>query len=122
MKNKKAQAVLIGVIIISTIILTIGISMTMLNLSMLKISKNNTNAASIYINTDGCAEESLIRQSRNNGYLGETLIVDATTCIITVTGTDNARTININASIQNYTRQLQIDVILDHSFFSMNKF
>ncbi|MBU0667738.1 hypothetical protein KJ951_03395 [Patescibacteria group bacterium] len=112
MKNKKGEAVLIGVVIISMIILIIGISMTMLNLSVIQISRNHTNATTLYVNTEGCAEESLIRLNRHNDYTGETLVIDTTTCIIIVSGSGGTRTINISASDADYTRKLQIGVIL----------
>lgn len=112
LKNKKGFTVLTLVIILSSILLIISLSIGLNSIAENQISLYSSKNTQILINSEGCAQEALIRLSRNNLYLGETLTLNETTCIITVSPPAQNRTISISASNGNYNKDLQIDVTI----------
>jgi len=101
-------AVLTSVIIISAVLLVIALSLGVNSISENQIGMYQSKAQRVFVNADGCAEEALIRLSRDNAYTGETISIDSTSCVISVAG----NVITVRATNTNYSKSLRINVIL----------
>jgi uncharacterized protein YihD (DUF1040 family) len=111
--HKKGATIILGVMIISTIILVIASSMTMINITVAKNSDHFSYSTELDINMEGCAEEALLKLARKSDYSGETLALDDTICLISVTGEDPDRTIVIEAVNSDYTQKTEVDVTIN---------
>lgn len=111
-KTRKGATILMIMIVISAVILILAMNMGITSVMQNQINMYQTAGNELSFHLDGCAGEALARLNRDNGYTGETLDMDGTNCLITVTGTGATRAIEINATATNYTKNLQIDVII----------
>lgn len=107
---------MILVLITGIVIITTAISLGLGSVNSSQIRVSQSISGGIFFNIDGCAEEALARINRNNSYSGETIIINNTSCVITVSGTETMRTVNIVGTNSDYTRSLQINVTIFPSF------
>lgn len=114
--SPQGAAVLILILIIAAIGLMLSLSLGLRAISENQIGLYLSQSSRIFINMDGCAEEALIRLNRNNAYIGETLILNNTSCVISIVSSGDVRTINITASQTDYAKKLRINVILSPVF------
>jgi hypothetical protein len=106
----QGAATLISILIITTVILTISLSLGISALNESQSSFYHSYFGRMFLNTDGCAEEALTKMDRNNSYTGETLVINNTSCVITVSGSGKLRTLLVTATNTDFTRKIQIDV------------
>lgn len=82
---KKGQA-LLPIIFIAAIALTLGISAVSLIIANLKENFSFREGTKGYFLTESCLENGFLRLLRNPNYTGETLQLEDSLCIITVSG------------------------------------
>ena len=115
MYNKGGTA-LLGVMIISMIVLIIGSSIATVNIAAGKGLGHYNKETTTFVNADGCAEEALIRMHRNSTYAGESISIDDSSCVISVSGSDSTRVLDIQATNGEYIKKLQIDVTISPTY------
>ena len=104
---------IVSVIIISSIvsIVMIKIALGALSETLLNFEKNQGQIVTSLSET--CTMEALIQLNRDNTYTGGTYNYDAGDCSVTVTGTDNNRTIAMSATdINDYSKEIEVAVTL----------
>ena len=70
----------------------------------------------VFIKTDGCTEEALIRLNRDNSYSGGVFTIGEVECTVSVSGMDPDRDITITGVGDEITRDLFIRVQLIPTF------
>ncbi|MFH0820933.1 MAG: hypothetical protein V1908_04115 [Candidatus Peregrinibacteria bacterium] len=88
---------------------TTGIQETQNNLRY-GLSKNVFSAG------NGCLEDALMSLNQNHNYSGSSLVVDGVSCTITISGSGTARTVDVVAVNDGYTRHFQADADWNSSF------
>lgn len=113
-RNKKEQGfiLLIAVIIITAVISVILVKTSLSALTGLNGSVVDLNGLNAEYQAESCGQEALISLNRDNAYAGGNFALGAGNCIIIVSGSANARTINATGVLNNYYRSLNINVTL----------
>jgi hypothetical protein len=113
--ERGAAGLLVMIVVLAVAVLIVS-STALHGLDDLEIGYEQQVGSDILLSAESCAEEALLRLSRNNTYNGGTLNVGAVACTITVTGTPcGACTIGVDATDQNFTRHLEVDVTVSGS-------
>jgi len=115
-EDQRGIAILIVVLVLGAVILLLSMTLGLGSISENQISLYQGQATEMFINADGCAEEALTKINSDNNYVGGNLTIGATSCTITVSGNGNTRTIDINATKNNYSKFLQLTVNLSPTF------
>ena len=110
------MAVLISMIIIASAITVIAVGMGLNSITENQINLAQSYSSRVLLNTDGCAEEALTRMNRNSSYTGETITLDNTSCVITISGTGTSRTITATSTNGIYSKIIQITVTIFPTF------
>lgn len=98
----------VGILIVSTTAL-VGID-------DLEIGFSQEAGSQAILAAESCAEEAMLRLSRNNSYTGGSLMVGESSCIIAVTGTScGSCTIDVVSTRDNFTRNVQVGVTVSGS-------
>jgi hypothetical protein len=115
-KDQSGVAVLMVVLIVASVLLSIALTMGNASITENQINLYQSQSNQLMQNLDGCGDEALIRLNRNSLYAGETLILDGTTCVISLSGSGSTRTISILGSKDAYTKKLQINATIFPTF------
>lgn len=110
--TQRGATVLVAMIIISAVILILALNMGMSSIIQNQINLYQTQGNELSFNMNGCAYEALTRLNRDNSYTGETIEVDDSECVVSITGTGASRTVDITATLNNYTKTSQINVTI----------
>ena len=78
------------------------------------------NSSIAFIKSEGCAEEGLIRLSRDSGYTGGTYLLDGLSCNLSVSGTGDNRIVVASGSEGDFTHHIVIGLQLSPSFAIMD--
>ena len=114
--DQRGAAALIVVVILLAVSALIVSSTALLGLDDLEIGYSAQLSGDVLLSAESCAEEALIRLSRNNSYNGGSLTVGEAQCTITITGEPcGACTIDVEATAENYTRNIQVGVTVSGS-------
>lgn len=108
--KQEGQVAVISVLIlfaVGTIVMVTGVLITLDTAKNTAIEKESSRA--FYL-ADGCIEEGLYRYKQDETYAGSNLNVDDGSCIITVTGEGEPKTITAQANVGDQTRKLQVGV------------
>ncbi len=119
-QKQKGAAILVSMIIISALILIIALNLGLSSISQNQMNLYQSKSSRIFLNIDGCAEEALTKLNRNNVYTGESLVIDNTSCTISVSGSGTARIVSITATNDVYSKNLQINVTIFPTFAIMS--
>ncbi len=111
-KNQKAFAALLTIIIIGAAALVIGLTATILGLGDLEMAYDSQQGEETFSIADSCIEEALRRIRLDSAYTGDTLSLGDGSCIIGVTGTDPNRTVSVTSTMGNYYKKLQVGITI----------
>lgn len=111
-RTQSGAAVLMAVMILTAILVSISLTVGLSSIAENQINIYQTQSNRLFVNADGCAEEALTRLNRDNNYTGGTVNLDTTSCIITVSGSGNVRTITVAATRTDYSKSLEVQVTL----------
>lgn len=100
------------VIITAAIISVILIKTSLSSLTQLLYTNTSMNTLESKFLATGCLHEALINLNRNHDYSGETHNLSYGTCIISISGSDNTRNVNVQSEIGNYYLDYQASVQL----------
>jgi len=108
---KRGGAAIVAMIVISAMVILIATSYGLIALGNLEIGFASQKSGGLILSADSCAEEALIRLSRDNTYSGGSLTLGDVACTITVTGTPcGTCSIDAEASVAGFTRNIQAGV------------
>jgi hypothetical protein len=102
------------------VIAIVSLSIAFLGISSRLNTFNLFQSEQVFIKTDGCAEDALIRLNRDDSYAGGSYNVDDVNCTIVVTGLGDERNLNVIGESDYYTHDLSIDVRLAPDFAITN--
>lgn len=103
---------LITVIVISAIILSVGLTISLLGVNELLFGFIADQSHQALQMADACTEEAYFRLKKNSSYTGGTLSLGGGSCTATVTGSGTTRTITVSATVGNFTRRITTNVTL----------
>lgn len=103
-------------IILGAVITLIVISITLIGISGRANSFYWGQSEIVFVKTEGCLEEGLIRLKRNSAYMGGSYLVDGANCTVEVSGTGDLRTIQTNGSENNFYQHLIAEVQIAPDF------
>ena len=107
--------------IITTLILTVALVAITIGIILNGISSrgntlNLSLSEKVFIPTEGCAEEALIRLRRNNDYAGGRYAIGGVDCVVSVEGNGDNRDILVAGEKSNITRNLLVRARINPSF------
>ena len=111
--NQSGFMMILSVIIMTSVITVIVVRTTLSSLTRIETRGVGLISGKIAYLSQSCLDEALISLNRDNSYIGTTFSLDAGDCDIVVSGSGNTRTIDITATIDNYSQDIQADVTLD---------
>lgn len=114
-KNTQGIA-LLTVIILSSVILMLAVNVTLLGIS----SRGNvfylTQSGQVFVEGEGCVEETLLQLKRNVDYAGDVFTSGSVACTSVITGTGADRNALVTATRDEFTRDFSLTVQVDPSF------
>jgi hypothetical protein len=105
---RKAQVLLIAVLVVGTVILVVAVGMAKKGIAELSAGLDARQSLRASALADGCANEALLRLSRNHSYQGGTMQLWDGSCVVTVSGSLNHQTIDVSATVNTWTRKLTV--------------
>lgn len=116
LSDQRGAAALVVMIVILAMALLVVTSTAFIGVDDLDIGYASELSGDVLLSAESCAEEALIRLSRNPSYTGGSLTVGEAACTITVSGTPcGSCTIDVAAVGESYTRNIQVVVSVSGS-------
>lgn len=113
--ERGSAAIIVTIITLAIAVLVISVT-ALIGLDDLEIGRSSLSGGNAILSAESCAEEALIRLSRNNNYSGGVLAVGETVCTIAVLGTPcGSCVIDAQASDGVYTRKIQVGITMTSS-------
>lgn len=110
--ERGAAAITVMIIIVAMAMLVVS-STAFVRIDDLDMGYSTGVSGDALLSAESCAEEALIRLSRDSSYSGGSLEVGIATCTISVTGTPCGNcTITVEAIAQDYTRNVQVGITI----------
>ena len=113
LKTKKGVAALMTMIIIVGIFMVIGLIAARLGINELIYGADVDRSNELAQIADSCAEEAYYRIKLDSTYSGGTLTFTKGSCIITISGGGSTRTVDIESSVGDLTRNFSHDISLE---------
>lgn len=112
LKTHSGMTLLIVVLIISAVAILLATTAGLTGIDALQVGIRQDATLEAFAGADGCMEVALKKLHDDNGYIGETVTLSGTTCVITVTGSGSTRTVKARASYSSaaYIREIQANV------------
>ena len=88
------------------------IRLTLSTITELDNANTGNRGQATKIFTEGCVEEALIKLNRDNDYTGETFNFTPGDCTVSISGTDNDRTLTVYGEVNDYFHNLSLEVTL----------
>ena len=108
--ERGAAALMIMVIILAVAVLLVS-STAFIGVDDLEIGFAEQAGSHALIAAESCADEAILRLSRDNTYVGGSLIVGESTCTVIVTGVPcGSCTIAVTSARDSFTRRLEVGV------------
>lgn len=118
-KNERGAAALLTIVLIGAATLLMAVSVARLSVGELEMGYLEGKGSSALASADGCAEEALQRLRKNNSYTGGTFSVGGASCIIVVTGSGASRTISSTATVDTFTKKIQMQVAINNAVLTI---
>ncbi|MBI4713857.1 hypothetical protein HY771_01595 [Candidatus Uhrbacteria bacterium] len=110
-KDERGAVALIVMVIFMAVLVLVVSRVALTGLDELAANQSAQIGTTTILSAESCAEEALLRLSRDNSYAGGSLTVGEVACTISVSGTPcGSCTVDVTASASNYTRRIQADV------------
>ncbi len=114
--SRPGAMLLMTVLIAGAVALTIGLSIALRGIGELDMGFSENQTLETLAIADGCAQEALLRLSRDSDYLGATgLTVGEGACNITVSGSGDERTVSVDATLDRWSRNVTMELDLSTS-------
>jgi hypothetical protein len=114
-KDNQGISALLTIVIIGAAGLLMAYSSVVMGLGELEMGYDAQQGKQAFSVADSCVEEAYYRLKLDSGYTGGTLNFDSGSCIIAITGSGSNRTINIEASLGDYTQKIESEVTISGS-------
>ncbi len=114
--HNKGAIALTATIIMAAVILTISVGAVFMGVSSRMDAYHLLSSERVFVKTEGCAEEALIRLHRDSDYSGGNYEIDGVSCTVEVSGAGETRTVTIAGSGENFRHSFQIGVHMDPAF------
>lgn len=111
-QNEKGYIAFITVLIIAALVLGVIISLPLITTDNLRSSLALKKGIETKELANSCAEIALIEIQKDINYEGESLSLEPGSCIISVADIDSGKEINIEATVEEYIKTLDIQVEL----------
>jgi len=117
MKSKTRGAIaLITMVVLGAVVTIIVTSTIILGVSSRQNALHLNQSSVVFIKADGCLEEALLRLNRDDAYGGDTYEIGDMECEISVSGSEDERTITIEAVEEAFYHHFSVEVQIDPSF------
>jgi hypothetical protein len=110
--SQKGMAAILVVVVVSAAALLISYNSSILGLDELDSGYTFQKGEEAFSASDGCIEEALQRLKLDPNYTGENLNLSGRTCIITVSGNGNTRTISSTGTVNKFNRKIEVTITL----------
>jgi Flp pilus assembly pilin Flp len=112
-KNERGAAALTVFVIILAVSVVIVSTTALIGVDNLTIGFSQQASTDMILSAESCAEEAMVRLSRNNSYAGGSLTVGDAQCAIAVTGTPcGVCAIDVKAVGNSFTRNIRANVTI----------
>lgn len=106
--ERGAAALTVFLIVLAVSIIVVSTT-ALIGVDNLTIGFSQQTSSELVLSAESCAEEALLRLSRENTYAGGTVTIGDGQCDITVAGTPCGNcTIDVEATEKNFTRRIQV--------------
>jgi hypothetical protein len=112
LKRNSGYILIFSIIIIASIMTVVVIRGALTTTTNLEKNFTLVNEQKIELYTEGCLEEGLIQMNRDEGYAGDSYSIDSGTCVVSVSGSGNVRTVSASGELDGYFMDLSADVTL----------
>jgi len=113
--DNRGVAALLTVLIVSAAALLMAFSASVLGLGDADMSYTEQKGNQSLSLANGCVEESLRQLQLNSNWNGTTLNLSDGSCIINVSSSGSARTINVLASADNFNKKILVEASVSSS-------
>lgn len=114
--NERGAAALIVIVVILSVGILLVSTTAFIGVDDLEVGFSQQAGGHALLSAESCAEEAMLRLSRNASYTGGTLAVGESMCTITVTGTPcGSCTIDVASTRDTFTRNVQVQVTVSGS-------
>ncbi|MBN1258338.1 hypothetical protein JXA05_01125 [Candidatus Peregrinibacteria bacterium] len=114
--HNKGAVALVATVILAAVILTVSLGAVFMGISSRLNAYHLLVSERVFVKTEGCAEEALIRLHRDSEYAGETYEIDGVSCAAEISGMGETRTIKVTGSEQHFQHDIEMAVHLDPAF------
>ncbi len=113
--NKKGMSTIILVITISVVTLLMATTLSFVAFGNLEITSDYFSSKKAHYLAESCFEDSLRQIQKNNFLLldNKSLSIDDGLCIISIGGSSNSKTIEIEANIESYYKKIDASITID---------
>ena len=118
--TESGYVLVIVIIVIASIVSIVAIKTSLSSISHLEKSTTSLTNNTVSSSIESCFEDSLLRLNWDNSYVGDSYTLGDVNCSVVISGSGNARTINVTAIVENNTENITADVTL--SPFSITKY
>ncbi len=119
--NQHGAAALTIFLVVMAVALIVVSTTTLIGLDNLNTGFSQQVSSSLLLSAESCAEEAVLRLSRDQNYSGGVLLVGDTQCTITITGVPCGDcVIDVVAQDDQFTRKIQSDVTVSGSTLSIS--
>ncbi len=116
MNDERGAAALMVIVIILAVAILVVSSTALTGIDDLEIGFSHSAGSRAVLSAQSCAEEAMLKLSRDNSFVGGTLAVGEATCTMIVTGTPcGACTIGVESTQDTFTRSIEVDVTVTGS-------
>lgn len=118
--NKKGATALLTVLIIGSAALIMAVSAAFLSIGELDLGFTSQKGGETFALADGCMEDVLRHLRIDTSYTGGTLNLGAKSCIITVAPSGGNKIVNVQATMENYHKELETNITLSGNIITIN--
>lgn len=112
-KDNHGFITIILVVIICAILSVITIKVALTKITQLEITEASLSGLASQRLAEGCLQDALIQLNRNNSYAGGILAIGGGgSCVVSISGVGNTRTISVTGNLNNYYHTLTVDATL----------
>lgn len=108
--NKSGVIGILTAMVMGFAMVMVAVSLVMTGISSRANAFTLSQSENALISTEGCAEEALVQLSRNHDYVGGSFFLGETSCVVTVQGLGELRSISVVGSHGTITHNLSIQV------------